>query len=78
MGMSEESLWHLRQFVIDEVGKLAQAELRRLAVMLVDGTIIRLAAERPASGGASKGQTEETHGSPPPVQGDDVVPFRRH
>ena len=74
--MSEENLRHLRQFVIDEVGKLPEAELRRLAVMLVDGTITRLAAERPAP--ASKGQTEETHGSPPPVQGDDVVPFRRH
>jgi hypothetical protein len=29
MGVSEEGLRHLRQFVIDKVGKLAEAELRR-------------------------------------------------
>ena len=76
--MSEKSLRHLRQFVIDEVGKLAEAELRSLAVMLVDGTITRLAAERPASGGTSEGQIEEKHGSPQAVQGDNVMPFHKH
>jgi hypothetical protein len=78
MGMSE-AYEPLQRWVIVEVGNLTEAELKSLVVLLADGTIARLGAERTAIESAkAKGGSRKRMDRRRPVQGDNVTPFPTH